>query len=100
MSRLISIVGTPSATLYATTNVARALTQITIGDHVVVVANSLEVLRKEFPSAVARKGRPAVVFSDYPEPELLATFFQLNAPLAICVDDFTTIAHYSVVSRG
>jgi len=100
MSRLISIIGTPSATLYATTNVVRALTQITIGDHLVVVANSLEVLRKEFPPAAARKGQSVVLFSDCPEPDMLAIFYQLNAPLAICVDDFTTIAHYSVVSRG
>lgn len=100
MSRLISIVGTPSPTLYATMNVVRALTQITIGDHVVVAANSRDVLRKEFPSAAARKGRPAVLFSDYPEPQMLATLYSVNAPLAICVDDFATVSHYSVVSRG
>jgi hypothetical protein len=67
---------------------------------VVVVANSLEVLRTEFPSDASRKGQPVVVFSDYPEPGLLATFFQLNAPLAVCVDGFAAIAHCSVVSRG
>jgi hypothetical protein len=76
------------------------LTQITIGDHVTVVANSFEALRKEFPSSAARKGQPVVLLSDYPEPDILATFYQLNAPLAICIDDFTTIAHYSIVSRG
>jgi hypothetical protein len=85
--------------LYATMDVVRALTQIVIGDHVVVVANSLEVLRKEFPSPTARKSQSVVLFSDYPAPEMLATFYQLNAPLAICVDDFATIAHYAVISR-
>ena len=100
MSRLISVVGTPSPTLYATTNIVRALTQITVGDHMVVVANSVEALRKEFPPPSARKGQPVVLFSDYPNPRMLAKIYQVKAPVAICVDDFTTIAHYSVVSRG
>jgi hypothetical protein len=100
MNRLMSIVGTPSPTLYATTNVVRALTQIALGDHVIVVANSLDVLRKKFPSRSARNGQPVVLFSDYPEPEMLATIYRVNAPLAVCIDEFTTIAHYSVVSRG
>jgi hypothetical protein len=100
MNGLISIAGTPSPTLYATINVVRALTQVLLGDHMVVVANSLEVLRKEFPSPAVRQGKSVVLFSDYPEPELLAALYQLNAPLAVCVDDFATIAHYSVVSRG
>jgi hypothetical protein len=100
VSRLISVAGTPSPTLYATTNIVRALTQITVGDHMVVVANSVEALRKEFPSSSARKGQAVVLFSDYPDPQMLAKIYQVKAPLAICVDDFTAIAHYSVVSRG
>jgi hypothetical protein len=100
MNGLVSIAGTPSLTLYATMNVVRALTQVLLGDHIVVVANSLEVLRKEFPSRAARKGQSVVLISDYPEPELLGTLYQLNAPLAVCIDDFATIAHYSVVTRG
>ena len=100
MSRLISIVGTPSPILHVTANVVRALTQNTIGDHAIVIANSLQVLRKEFPSSSARNGQPVILLSDYPEPQMLATFYDLNAPVAICIDDFTTIAHYSVVSRG
>jgi len=55
MSLLISIVGTPSPTLYATLNVVRALTQTAIGEHVVVVANSLEALRENLPDRSARK---------------------------------------------
>ena len=100
MNGLISIAGTPSRTLYATMNVVRALTQVLLGDHIVVIANSLEVLRKEYPSPAARRGQSVVLFSDYPEPELLGTLYQFNAPLAVCVDDFATIAHDSVVSRG
>lgn len=100
MSGLFSIVGTPSPTLYVTMNAVRALIQVLFGEHMVVVANSLEALRKEFPSRAARDGRPVVVMSDYPTPEILATVRQLNAPVAICIDDFTTIARYSVVSRG
>jgi hypothetical protein len=100
VSGLFSIVGTPSPRLYATMNVVRALVQVILGNHVVVVANSLETLRKEFPSAGVRKGQPVVLLSDYPTPEMLRTFYQLNAPLAVCADDFTTIAHCSVVSRG
>ena len=100
MSCLISIVGTPSPTFYATTNVVRALTQISSGDHIVVVANSPQALRKEFPSPSARKGQPVILLSDFPEPEMLLTLYKVGAPLAICVDDFTSIAHFSVVSRG
>jgi hypothetical protein len=100
VSRLISVVGTPSPTLYATMNVVRALVQVILGDHLVVVANSVEALRKEFPSAAARKGRPLILLSDYAAPEMLAILYQSNAPLAVCADDFITIAHCSVVSRG
>ena len=100
MNGLISIAGTPSRTLYATMNVVRALTQVLLGDHIVVIANSLEVLRKEFPSPAARRGQSVVLFSDYPEPELLGTLYQFNAPLAVCVDDFATIATDCAVSRG
>jgi len=100
MSLLISIVGTPSPTLYATLNVVRALTQTAIGDHKVVVANSLEALREKFPDKSARNGMPVVLLSDYPQPDMLATFYKLKAPVVVCVDDFTTVALFSVVSRG
>ena len=41
-----------------------------------------------------------VLISDYPQPDMLAIFYKLNAPVVVCVDDFTTVALYSVVSRG
>ena len=43
MSRLLSLIGTPSPKLFATLNIVRALVQVTFGKHVVVVANSIEV---------------------------------------------------------
>ncbi|MBV9287904.1 MAG: hypothetical protein JO288_08780 [Hyphomicrobiales bacterium] len=56
-------------------------------------------MRKEFPPAEAWNGRPVILFSDYPEPEMMETFYKLKAPIAICLDDFATIAHFAVASR-
>ena len=99
MSRLVSVVGTPSPRLYATMNIIRALTQILLGDHQIVVANSIPALREQFKADAAPKGRSVVLFSDYPNSEILAALCELKAPVVICLDDFTTIAHFAVISR-
>ena len=100
MSRLLTLVGTPSPKLYAVQNIVRALVQTTIGEHLVVVANSIDKLREEFPDSSTRNDRPVILMSDYPNPDLMATLYHLNAPVVVCVDDFTTVALTSVVSRG
>src|SRR5271166_1238197 len=100
MSRLLSLVGTPSPKLHAVLNIVRALMQITVGDHVVVVANSSESLRDQFPDRPTRARKSVVLLSDYPRPDMLAMFYKLRAPVVVCVDDFTTVALFSVVSRG
>jgi hypothetical protein len=100
MSGLFSVVGTPSPKLYAVLNIVRALVQVTIGEPVVIVANSLEELRKEFPDGPTRKNRAVVLVSDYPQPDIWAAFAHLKAPVVISIDDFATVALFSVVSRG
>lgn len=100
MSGLFSVVGTPSPKLYAVLNIVKALVQATIGEPVVVVANSLEVLRKKFPDQRTRKNRPVVLLADYPRPDLLAALADLKAPFLVCIDDFAAVALFSVVSRG
>jgi hypothetical protein len=100
MSRLLCMIGTPSPKLYAVQNIVRALVQTTIGEHMVVVANSIDALREKFPDSATRNNRPVLLMSDYPNPDLTATLYDLNAPVVVCVDDFTTVALSSVVSRG
>ncbi len=100
MSRLLSVIGTPSPKLLAVLDILRALVQITMGEHVVLVANSLEALRQQFPDRSTLNNRPVILASDYPQPDMLATFYDLQAPVAICIDDFATVALFSVVSRG
>jgi len=99
MGRLLSLVGTPTPHLYAMLNVVRALTQVTLGDHLVVVANSIDTLRSEFRAQSFKSANAVVLFSDYPQASILSTLVSANAPVAICVDNFASIAHYSVVSR-
>jgi hypothetical protein len=99
MSRLISIVGTPSPLFHATLDLVRAAVQVCLGDHKVVCANSMEALRAEFPSRVERNSQPVVLYSDYPRIDILSTYTKIQAPVAICADDFLTVAHYSVVWR-
>lgn len=70
-----------------------------MGEHLVVVANSLRALREQFPDRSARNGKPVVLLSDYPQPDMLAIFYRLKAPVVICIDDFTTTALFSVVTR-
>ena len=99
MTRLISVLGTPSPLFYATANAVRALTDATLGKHVVVHANSLATLRAKFPTPSARDGKPVVILADYPQPDLITTLIGADAPMTVCAEDFTTIAHLSVVSR-
>ncbi len=70
MSGLFSVVGAPSPKLYAVLNIVRGLVQVTIGEPVVVVANSLEALRKKFADGPTRKNRAVVLVSDYPQPDM------------------------------
>lgn len=100
MSLLLTIIGTPSPKLLAVANVVRALAHVTIGEPLIVVANSLEALRREFPGRSKLNDRPVVLLSDYPQPDLLATLYELKAPVVICIDDFATVALFNVVSRG
>jgi len=96
---LISLVGVPSPRFYATLNIIRALTQLTLGEHIFIACNSFSALQSAFPSPQEREGRAVILASDYPNLEMLDTFARVNAPLAICVEDFRAIAHFSVVSR-
>ncbi len=100
MTRLISVIGTPSPLFYATLNIVRALTSVAVGEHLAIVANSIAALQAEFPAVPAKKIQSLIVFSDYPEADLLSILIRANAPMAICLDDFITIAHLGVVSRG
>ena len=78
----------------------RALVQVAVGEYVLVVANSIEALREKFPDGPTRKNCAVVLLADYPQPDLLAVFPGLRAPVAISIDDFESVALFSVVSRG
>jgi hypothetical protein len=65
-----------------------------------VVANSIDALRENFPASPARNNRSVLLVSDYPQPNLCVLLNDIAAPIAICADDFTTIAHWTVVSRN
>ncbi len=93
------IVGTPSPILYAVTNILRAIIQISLGQHGIVVANSLPSLAEQLRASQDGRVQPLVVVSDYPNPSFLDTILTAETPLVICADDFTTIAHYSIITR-
>jgi hypothetical protein len=93
------IVGTPSPILYAVTNILRAIVQICLGEHHIVVANSLSSLSEQATTSQAVAVQPVVVVSDYPSPSFLDMILAAEIPLVICADDFTTIAHYSIAAR-
>ena len=99
MSRTYFVVGTPSPVLYATLNVVRALVQITQGAHEAICVNTLSALNDAL-SDESRAGKTVVVFSDFPRQDLVFYLRDKGAPLAICVDDFTTIAHFAITSRN
>ncbi len=100
MSRLLSIIGTPSPLSHATLGVIRNLTNLLFRDHLIVHANSATELRNGFPSQSARGEKSVILFSDYPQPDLITILLAANAPLVICADDFPTIAYFAVISRG
>ncbi len=93
------IVGTPSPILYAVTNILRAIIQIVLGQHQIVVANSLPSLAEQVRASQDGMVQPLVVVSDYPNPSFLDSILTAETPLVICADDFTTIAHYSIITR-
>lgn len=93
------IVGTPSPLLYAVTNILRAIIQTVLGQHAIVVANSLPSLAEHVDALRGGKVQPVVVVSDYPNPSFLESILTTETPLVICADDLTTIAHYSITTR-
>ena len=82
MTWLLSIVGTPAPILYATLNVVRTLAQIALGNHMVVVANSVAALRVEFRTQHREEANPLVLFRDYPHKDLLASLVSAKAPVS------------------
>lgn len=100
MSRLFFLIGTPSPTLYATLNVVRALATAALGAHEVVCANTIDELGERVTGASWSADSRLVLYSDYPQPDVLPAYTAIGAPLVICADDFLTVAHYSVTSRG
>jgi hypothetical protein len=99
MNRLLSLVGTPSPLFYATLNVVRALAKVGFSAHDVICANTVAELSEQIAGLPRTPNRGVVLYSDYPQPDMLPAYVATDAPLAVCVDDFVTIAHYSVVSR-
>jgi hypothetical protein len=99
MTRLMSVVGTPSPLLYATWNVVQAMTKVSGGDPLVMTANNVAALRSAFRSASDRKGKTVILCSDYPERDLLSLLVEANAPMIICADRLTTVAHFAVLTR-
>jgi hypothetical protein len=99
MSRLFSLVGTPSPAFYTTLNVVKALATAVIGEHDVVCANTMVELGDRLSGLSTPPERCVILYSDYPQPDVLPAFTAIDAPLVICADDFLTIAHFSVVWR-
>ncbi len=64
MSRLFSLVGTPSPTFYSTLNVVRSLVKIAVGAHDVVCANTFDELRALVAGAQPQE-RSVILYSDY-----------------------------------
>ena len=100
MAMLLSLIGTPSPIFYSTLTVVRALAKVAVGDHDVVGANTLEEVRTRTFGLAQPRQRCLVLFSDYPQPDVLPAFTDAGAPLVVCADGFLAIAHYSVVWRN
>ena len=99
MSRLFLLVGTPSPVFYTTLQVLKALATAAIGEHDVVCANTMAELGDRLSGLSLPRERCVILYSDYPQPDVLPAFTAVDAPLVICADDFLTVAHYSVVWR-
>lgn len=100
MSKVFTLVGTPSPALYATLKVVEALSNVLFGEHDLFCANTVAELQTQLANRpLKHPHRSAVLYSDYPREDLSATYAAMGLPLVICADDFLTIAHYSVVSR-
>ena len=97
-ARLLSLVGTPSPKLHATLSVVQTLAKVSFGEFEFISANTLADLKSNFHSS-SEKPRSVLLYADYPQPELVSMLVCLDAPVAICADDFVTLAHYSVVWR-
>ena len=97
-ARLLSLVGAPSPRLHAALGVVKSLAKVSLGGFDVVSANSLPDLKSKLPAGPNR--RSVLLYCDYPQRDVLAALAEIKAPVAICVDDFVTMAHYSVVWRG
>ena len=84
--------------MYTTLDVVKALAAATIGAYDLVCANTMAELGDRL-SGLSPKERCVILYSDYPQPDVLPAFTAVNSPLLICADDFLTVAHFSVVWR-
>ena len=97
-ARLLSLVGTPSPKLHATLSVVRALVKVSLGEFEFISANTLADLKSNFHSSSENR-RSVLLYADYPQADMVSMLVEIDAPVAVCADDFATLAHYSVVWR-
>lgn len=92
--------GTPSAITYAAIDIVRAIAQVTLGDHSVISANSLDDLKRAWTGLEPERRKVVVFFSDYPREEIIRTLRMADAPLLICAEGVSEIADFAMMSRG
>ncbi len=97
-ARLLSLVGTPSPKLHAVLSIVRALAKVTLEEFEVISANTLMDLKTNLHFLPGIR-RSVILYADYPQPDIVSMLVGVEAPVAICADDFVTLAHYSVVWR-
>jgi hypothetical protein len=81
-------------------DVVRTLVTIAVGDHEIVCANTIADLGEQLLRITRPLDCCVILYSDYPQADVLPAYTAIGSPLVICADDFRTIAHYSVVSRA
>jgi hypothetical protein len=100
MTRLFSIVGTPSPLTQAILVITRACVQVVFGEHIVVCANTLQEMRAGFPSRSTRGDKPVIFISDFPQPDLRFKLLEAGAPMVICSDNLAAIAYLAIITRN
>ena len=91
--------GTPSPALYASINILRAIVQLAIGAHSVVVANSPSDLADRVGALSGEASRILIVVSDYPGRDFVQSVLEEGMPFVLCVDRLVRIAHYAIATR-
>jgi hypothetical protein len=98
-SPLFFIVGTASSLTYGMVGIVRCVVQATVGDHITMGVNTTGELSQVFADGDAPNRAAAILYSDYPDHELLSEILRSGAPVVACGEALHEVVRFLMATR-